>query len=106
MKRMQDERDAEMAEERAKEDAVRRELSEIRKRYEDFKYCKVSDEAMRAYAIFMKDKMTNKQYRKEKLRDLGLAAIDSHVVFAGMARNDSTNVGLVSTNDNRASLVD
>ena len=40
------------------------------------------------------------------MRDLGLAAIDSHVVFAGMARNDSTNVGLVSTNDNRASLAD
>ena len=64
MKRIQDQRDADMAEERAKEDAVRRELSEIRKRYEDFKYCKVSDEAMRAYAIYMKDKMTSKQYKK------------------------------------------
>ena len=81
-------------------------MSEIRRRYTQFKHCKVSEEAMRVFAAYMKDKMTNKQYRKEKLRDLGLAAIDSHVVFAGMARNDSTNVGLVSTNDNRASLVD
>ena len=43
---------------------MRRELNAIRKRYEDFKYCKVSDEAMRAYADFMKDKMTSKQYKK------------------------------------------
>ena len=56
-------------------------MSEIRKRYEQFKHCKVSEEAMRAFAQYMQEKMTSKQYKKQKLRDLGLAAIDSYVIF-------------------------
>ena len=40
------------------------------------------------------------------MKDLGLAAIDSYVIFDQMARNDSHNLTLVTTNDNRASLKD
>ena len=36
---------------------------------------------MRVFANYMRDKMTNKQYKKQKKRDLGLAAIDTHVIF-------------------------
>jgi hypothetical protein len=54
----------------------------------------------------MKDKMTSKQHKKQKLRDLGLAAIDSHVIFDQMARNDSTNAKLFGTSEQRASLKD
>ena len=81
-------------------------MSEIRRRFEQFKHCKVSEEAMRAFAQYMKEKMTNKQYKKEKLRDLGLAAINSYVIFDQMSRNDSKNMGLIQTNDHRASLKD
>ena len=51
-------------EEKMKQDIIRAEMSEIRKRYTQFKHCKVSEEAMRVFANYMKDKMTNKQYKK------------------------------------------
>ena len=92
--------------EQQKQDKIRAEMSEIRKRYTQFKHCKVSEEAMRVFASYMKDKMTNKQYKKQKQRDLGLAAIDTHVIFKQMERNDSVDHQLISTNDNRASLKD
>ena len=80
MRRME-ENDEVKQEERKKADAIRAEMSEIRKRYTQFKHCKVSEEAMRVFANYMRDKMTNKQYKKQKKRDLGLAAIDTHVIF-------------------------
>ena len=67
--------------ENAEQEKVRQEMSEIRQRFEQFKHCKVSEEAMRAFAQYMKEKMTSKQYKKQQLRDLGLAAIDSYVIF-------------------------
>ena len=67
--------------EKIQQDAIRAEMSEIRKRYEQFKHCKVSEEAMRVFSNYMKDKMTSKQYKKQKPRDLGLAAIDTAVIF-------------------------
>ena len=60
---------------------MRKEIGDIRARYTQFKYCKVSDEAMRAYSQYMKEKMTSKMVKKEKLRDLGLAHIDSYVMI-------------------------
>ena len=40
------------------------------------------------------------------MKDLGLAAIDSHVIFAQMARMESKNAHLQETNDDRASMRD
>jgi ATP-dependent Clp protease ATP-binding subunit ClpA len=87
-------------------DASRAELSAIRARYTQFKHCKVSDDAMRAYAQYMSEKIENKFVKKEKLRDLGLANIDSYVMIDQMQRNDSKNYELKKTSDNRASLKD
>ena len=61
---------------------------------------------MRAFAKYMKDKMESKNVKKTKLRDLGLAAIDSYVMFDQMQRNDSEDYKLQSTSENRASLKD
>jgi len=47
---------------------------------------------MRAFAKFMSEKMESKQYKRETLKDLGLAAVDSFVIFDQMQRNDSKNV--------------
>ena len=54
----------------------------------------------------MKDVLQPKQYKKPKIRDLGLAAIDSHVIFSQMQRQESKNFQLTNTNDNRASQKD
>lgn len=54
----------------------------------------------------MKDVMISKQYRKPKNKDLGLAAIDSHVIFAQMARQESKDHSLKKTTDQRASMRD
>lgn len=64
-------------------------MSEIRQKFTQFKHCKVSDEAMRAYSQYMRDKMRTKKEKKAKLRDLGLAAIDTYVMIDQMQRNDS-----------------
>lgn len=104
--RRREEQDAVAQAEKAKQDAINAEMSEIRRRYTQFKHCKVSEEAMRVFASYMRDKMTNKQYKKQKLRDLGLAAIDTHVIFSQMERNDSVNFKLMNTDDSRASLKD
>ena len=61
---------------------------------------------MHAFARFMSEKMENKQYKRETLRDLGLAAVDSFVIFDQMARNDSKNVHLLTSVENRASQKD
>ena len=45
----------------------------------------------------MQEVMTNKHKKKETLKDLGLAAIDSYVIFDQMARNDSKNGKLLHT---------
>ena len=50
--------------------------------------------------------MTSKQKKKQQLRDLGLAAVDSYVMIDQMQRNDSNNYQLKGTNDHRASLKD
>ena len=100
------EKEAENNVERIAQNKINAEMSEIRKRFTQFKHCKVSEEAMRVFARYMKDKMTNKQYKKTAKRDLGLAAIDTHVIFSQMERNDSENFHLLHTNDNRCSMKD
>ena len=67
--------------ENLKKSKVRQEMNEIRNKYEQFKHDSIREEAMRAFAKYMKDKMISKQYKKEKKRDLGLAAVDTHVIF-------------------------
>ena len=81
-------------------------MNEIRNKYEQFKHDSIREEAMRAFAKYMKDKMISKQYKKEKKRDLGLAAVDTHVIFTQMERNDSKNYKLVKTTDQRPSMKD
>lgn len=83
-----------------------KEMSEIRQKFTQFKHCKVSDEAMRAFSQYMKEKMESKKEKKAQMRDLGLAAIDSYVMIDQMQRNDSTNYKLRGTSENRASLCD
>ena len=61
---------------------------------------------MRSFAKFMTEKMESKQFKKQTLKDLSLAAVDSFVIFDQMARNDSKNFHLVSSRGNRASLRD
>ena len=61
---------------------------------------------MRSFAKFMTEKMESKQFKKQTLKDLSLAAVDSFVIFDQMARNDSKNYHLISSRDNRASLCD
>ena len=61
---------------------------------------------MQAFAKFMEEKMESKQFKRDKLKDLSLAAVDSFVVFDQMARNDTKNFHLVNSQDNRASLRD
>lgn len=61
---------------------------------------------MRAFARFMSEKMESKHYKRETLRDLGLAAVESYVIFDQMKRNDSKNVKLLDSANNRASLKD
>lgn len=61
---------------------------------------------MRAFSQYMKEKMEGKKEKRAKLRDLGLAAIDSYVMIDQMQRNDSMDHRLQATSDNRASLKD
>ena len=54
------ERDAKRHEELMARREVQKEMNEIRMRYSQFKHVSVGDEAMRAFARFMKDKMTSR----------------------------------------------
>ena len=58
-----------------------KELKEIRSRFEQFKHVNVSETVIKTFSQYMKDVFVSKQFKKPKQRDLGLAAIDSHVIF-------------------------
>ena len=81
-------------------------IKEIRNRYEQFKYVTVNSTVMETFAQYMKEKMTSRHTKKLEKKDLGLAAVNSHVIFTQMARQESKNHHLVTTDDNRASMKD
>lgn len=80
--------------ENLKQELKKKEMSDIRRRFEHFKHGSFNETVLRTFAQYMKDKMTSRQIKKTKKRDLGLAAIDSYVIFDQMKRNDSTNTQL------------
>ena len=97
---------AKKAEEFRKKEMKRRDIEQLKLKFEEFSHCIVQDSTLEVYNKFFESKLKARHKPKTKLSDLGRANIDSHVLMKQMRLNDSTNVSLMKSDHSRASLKD
>ena len=97
---------ARKAEELRKKEMKKRDIEQLKVKFEEFSHCIVPDSTLEVYNKYFEAKLRARHKPKTKLSDLGRANIDSHVLMKQMRANDSTNVALMKSDHSRASLKD
>ena len=97
---------ARMADKQRTEQMKKREIEQLKVKFEEFSHCIVQDTTLQTYNKFFEAKLKSRHKPKTKLTDLGRANIDSYVLMKQMRMNDSKNEALLQTDNTRASLKD
>ena len=64
-------------------------IQNIKEKFKEFKFCKISNTALRTYEKYHREKLKAMHMVKTKKRDLGLANIDSYVMMEQLRRIDT-----------------